>query len=58
MFLADEMGLDEVTAALARFERALGPQWAPAPLLERLAERGEALLDPARSPGALAERSA
>lgn len=41
MFYADLVGLDEVLAAIRRFERARhGELWTPAPLLQRLAESG------------------
>ncbi|MGH9372258.1 MAG: 3-hydroxyacyl-CoA dehydrogenase NAD-binding domain-containing protein, partial [Vicinamibacterales bacterium] len=40
MFYADRTGLAAVHARIADFHRTLGPRWAPAPLLERLASTG------------------
>jgi 3-hydroxyacyl-CoA dehydrogenase len=41
MFHADQIGLDKVLARLKELEATAGPQWAPAPLLERLATEGK-----------------
>lgn len=44
MFYADQVGLAQVTAAIARFARARqGQAWQVAPLLERLAPSGQGL---------------
>jgi 3-hydroxyacyl-CoA dehydrogenase len=40
LFYADRVGLDVVHARVSAFHRELGPRWAPAPLLERLAREG------------------
>ena len=40
MFYADRVGLSKIYDAVSRFHRELGPRWAPAPLLERLAREG------------------
>jgi 3-hydroxyacyl-CoA dehydrogenase len=40
MFWADRVGLPVIFEAVSRFHRDLGPRWAPAPLLERLAREG------------------
>jgi 3-hydroxyacyl-CoA dehydrogenase len=39
MFYADCVGLDNVLAAIKRYE-AIGPQWKPAALLAKLAAEG------------------
>ena len=41
MFYADQVGLDKVLAKLKEFETRYGPQYKPAPLLERLAAEGK-----------------
>ena len=41
MFYADQIGLDKVVARLRELEATAGPQWTPAPLLERLAADGQ-----------------
>ena len=41
MFYADQIGLDKVLARLQELEASAGPQWTPAPLLERLAGEGK-----------------
>ncbi len=41
MYYADRIGLDKVLARLKELEASAGPQWTPAPLLERLANEGE-----------------
>jgi 3-hydroxyacyl-CoA dehydrogenase len=40
MFYADRVGLREIHDRIAAFHRELGPRWAPAPLLARLAREG------------------
>jgi 3-hydroxyacyl-CoA dehydrogenase len=40
MFYADRVGLRETHDRIAAFHRELGPRWAPAPLLARLAREG------------------
>jgi 3-hydroxyacyl-CoA dehydrogenase len=41
MFYADQIGLDKVLGRLKELEATAGPQWAPAPLLDRLANEGK-----------------
>jgi 3-hydroxyacyl-CoA dehydrogenase len=41
MFYADQIGLDKIVGRLRELEATAGPQWAPAPLLERLAADGK-----------------
>jgi 3-hydroxyacyl-CoA dehydrogenase len=49
MYHADQIGLDQVVSRLRELEASSGPQWAPAPLLERLAAEGRSFADrPAR----------
>jgi 3-hydroxyacyl-CoA dehydrogenase len=43
MYHADQAGLDKVVARLREFEARYGPQYKPAPLLERLAAEGKKL---------------
>jgi 3-hydroxyacyl-CoA dehydrogenase len=45
MFYADQIGLDNVVARLRELESTSGPQWTPAPLLERLAAEGKRFSD-------------
>jgi len=45
MFYADLIGLDNVLARLRELEASAGPQWAPAPLLERLVAEGRKFRD-------------
>ena len=45
MFYADQVGLDKVAAALARYAEAQGAMMAPAPLLSRLAKEGNGFED-------------
>jgi 3-hydroxyacyl-CoA dehydrogenase len=45
MFYADSIGLDKVLARLKELEISAGPQWQPAPLLERLATEGKRFSD-------------
>jgi 3-hydroxyacyl-CoA dehydrogenase len=45
MFYADQIGLDKVVARLKELEISAGPQWEPAPLLERLATEGKRFSD-------------
>jgi 3-hydroxyacyl-CoA dehydrogenase len=45
MHHADSIGLDEVVARLKELEVSAGPQWRPAPLLERLAAEGKRFSD-------------
>jgi 3-hydroxyacyl-CoA dehydrogenase len=40
MFYADRVGLARIHERVSRFHRELGPRWAPAPLLARLAREG------------------
>jgi 3-hydroxyacyl-CoA dehydrogenase len=40
MFHADRVGLATIHDRVAAFHRDLGPRWAPAPLLARLAREG------------------
>ena len=41
MFYADQIGLDKVLARLQELDASAGPQWTPAPLLERLVAEGK-----------------
>ena len=41
----DRIGLDQVVSRLRELEASSGPQWAPAPLLERLAAEGRSFAD-------------
>ncbi len=41
MWYADHIGLDKILTRLRELEASAGPQWAPAPLLERLAGEGK-----------------
>ena len=41
MYHADRIGLDKVVGRLRELEASAGPQWTPAPLLERLAAEGK-----------------
>ncbi|CAN7528683.1 3-hydroxyacyl-CoA dehydrogenase NAD-binding domain-containing protein [Phenylobacterium sp. LjRoot225] len=43
MYYADQIGLDKVVAKLKEFELKYGPQYKPAPRLERLAAEGKKL---------------
>ena len=43
MFYADQVGLDQVLARLQELTATAGPQWTPAPLLERLVAEGKRL---------------
>jgi len=43
MYYADQVGLDKVVAKLKEFELRYGPQYKPAPRLERLAAEGQTL---------------
>ena len=43
MYYADQVGLDKVVAKLKEFEAKYGPQYKPAPRLERLAAEGKKL---------------
>ncbi|HKR88995.1 MAG TPA: 3-hydroxyacyl-CoA dehydrogenase NAD-binding domain-containing protein [Phenylobacterium sp.] len=43
MYYADQLGLEKVVARLREFEARYGPQYKPAPLLERLAAEGKKL---------------
>ena len=43
MYYADQVGLDKVVARLKEFEAKYGPQYKPAPRLERLVAEGEKL---------------
>jgi 3-hydroxyacyl-CoA dehydrogenase len=43
MFYADQVGLDKVLARLQELTGTVGPQWTPAPLLERLVAEGKRL---------------
>ena len=45
MFYADLIGLDKVLARLRALEAAAGPQWTPAPLLQRLVAEGRKFRD-------------
>jgi 3-hydroxyacyl-CoA dehydrogenase len=45
MFYADRVGLKTVHDRVAAFHRELGPRWAPAPLLARLASEGRTFRD-------------
>jgi 3-hydroxyacyl-CoA dehydrogenase len=49
MFYADRVGLATVCARVSAFHREMGPRWAPAPLLERLARDGTTFKDLDRS---------
>ena len=52
MWYADTVGLRKVYDRIREFETQHGEAWAPAPLLKRLAERGEtfAAWDAAKEP--------
>jgi 3-hydroxyacyl-CoA dehydrogenase len=45
MFYADRIGLKTVYERIAAFHHELGPRWAPAPLLARLATEGKSFRD-------------
>ncbi len=45
MYYADRIGLDKVLARLKELEASAGPQWTPAPLLERLGAEGKRFAD-------------
>lgn len=45
MYYADQIGLEKVVARLKEFEARFGPQYKPAPRLERLAAEGKKLSD-------------
>ena len=45
MFWADQIGLDKVYADIQRFNEVHGADWAPAPLLARLAEEGKSFAE-------------
>jgi 3-hydroxyacyl-CoA dehydrogenase len=45
MYHADQIGLGNIVARLQELEATAGPQWAPAPLLERLAADGKRFSD-------------
>jgi 3-hydroxyacyl-CoA dehydrogenase len=45
MYYADRIGLDVVLARLRELEVSAGPQWKPAPLLDRLADEGKKFSD-------------
>ena len=45
MYYADQIGLGNIVTRLQQLEATAGPQWAPAPLLERLAAEGKRFSD-------------
>lgn len=45
LWYASSLGLPYVLGRIAQFERTVGPHWAPAPLLGKLARQGRALID-------------
>jgi 3-hydroxyacyl-CoA dehydrogenase len=45
MYYADQIGLGNILARLQELEATAGPQWAPAPLLARLAADGTRFSD-------------
>jgi 3-hydroxyacyl-CoA dehydrogenase len=45
MFCADQIGLTKILDRITVFHRELGPRWAPAPLLARLAKQGSTFRD-------------
>jgi 3-hydroxyacyl-CoA dehydrogenase len=45
MYHADQIGLGNILARLQELQASAGPQWAPAPLLERLAGEGKRFSD-------------
>jgi 3-hydroxyacyl-CoA dehydrogenase len=45
MWYADTVGLDRVCERICQFEQQHGPEWAPAPLLKKLAESGKKFSD-------------
>jgi 3-hydroxyacyl-CoA dehydrogenase len=49
MFYADRVGLKKIYDRIVTFHRELGPRWAPALLLERLAEEGSTFKELDRS---------
>jgi 3-hydroxyacyl-CoA dehydrogenase len=45
MWYADTVGLHRVYERICQFEQQHGPEWAPAPLLKKLAESGKKFSD-------------
>ncbi len=45
LWYASSLGLPYVIERIAEFERTVGPHWAPAPLLGKLARQGRTLID-------------
>jgi 3-hydroxyacyl-CoA dehydrogenase len=56
MFYADQIGLGKVLGRLQELESSAGPQWKPAPLLERLVAEGKRFSDLRAGAGAAAPR--
>jgi 3-hydroxyacyl-CoA dehydrogenase len=59
MFYADRVGLARIHDRITAFHRELGPRWAPAPLLARLAREGSTFREwpAARAPSAATARA-
>jgi 3-hydroxyacyl-CoA dehydrogenase len=55
MFYADQVGLDKVLARLQELTGTVGPQWTPAPLLERLVAEGKRLCEVRATTGVAAK---
>jgi 3-hydroxyacyl-CoA dehydrogenase len=55
MFYADQVGLDQVLARLQELTGTVGPQWTPAPLLERLVAEGKRLSEVRATTGVAAK---
>ena len=55
MFYADQVGLDKVLARLQQLTGTVGPQWTPAPLLERLVAEGKRLSEVRATTGVAAK---
>jgi 3-hydroxyacyl-CoA dehydrogenase len=45
MWWADSIGLPKILEKIKQFQATLGDQWAPSPLLERLAAEGKGFKD-------------
>jgi 3-hydroxyacyl-CoA dehydrogenase len=55
MYYADQVGLDKVLARLQELTNTVGPQWTPAPLLERLVAEGKRLSEVRATTGVAAK---
>jgi 3-hydroxyacyl-CoA dehydrogenase len=56
MFWADQVGVRTIRDRMREFQRQHGDVWAPAALLDRLADEGKGFLDPSGTAAAGAER--